>query len=103
MQQTLDSCQNLEIIEGTVEDLVVEQDKVQGVVLGTGEVVNSGQVVLTTGTFLGAMVHVGTESFPAGRMGDAAVHGLSKTLERFGFTLGRLRTGEIIKVLLISV
>ncbi|MSP82272.1 MAG: tRNA uridine-5-carboxymethylaminomethyl(34) synthesis enzyme MnmG [Alphaproteobacteria bacterium] len=85
---------NLEILEDSAEDLRRDASgRVAGVVTGRGVTLAAGRVVLTTGTFLRGLIHIGTECTPAGRMGEAPAIGLSTTLERAGFTLGRLKTG----------
>ena len=84
---------NLEIIENTVEDLIVKNGECKGVVLGNGDEIEASGVILTTGTFLRGQINIGLEVFPAGRMGDAPAVGLAKTLDRLGFKLGRLKTG----------
>jgi len=83
----------LKILEGDVEDLVIEGNKVVGISLKDGTVIRSKAVILTTGTFLSGMIHIGDERIPAGRFGDAASTGLSGTLRRAEFALGRLKTG----------
>ena len=84
----------LDIIEGAAEDLILDAaGRVAGVVLGDGRRLAAGRVVLTTGTFLGGLVHIGEEKIPAGRVGEAPSLGLSQTLKRCGFALGRLKTG----------
>ncbi|XP_064390529.1 protein MTO1 homolog, mitochondrial-like [Halichondria panicea] len=86
--------EGLKLIEASVEDIEISDDgKVQGVCLGSGEVLKCKTVVLTTGTFLRGRIQIGLESMPAGRRGDAPAIGLSTTLERAGFTLKRLKTG----------
>jgi tRNA uridine 5-carboxymethylaminomethyl modification enzyme len=88
---------NLAVRAGAVEDLLfhVEHGKpeAQGVILADGTHIKAGAVVLTTGTFLRGMIHMGELQIPAGRVGDAPSLGLSETLMRFGFALGRLKTG----------
>ena len=86
---------NLEVRAAAVEDLTTSPDgsRVTGVVTASGEVISAGAVVLTSGTFLRGLVHIGEVQYPAGRMGDAPSLGLSDTLERLGFVLGRLKTG----------
>jgi tRNA uridine 5-carboxymethylaminomethyl modification enzyme len=88
---------NLTVRAGAVEDLMfhVEQGRteVQGVVLADGSVIRAGAVVLTTGTFLRGMIHMGEQQIPAGRVGDAPALKLSETLMDIGFELGRLKTG----------
>ena len=84
----------LDILEGAAEDLLFDATgRVGGLVLGDGRRIAVGRVVLTTGTFLGGLIHIGQEKIPAGRVGEAPAHGLSQTLRRCGFALGRLKTG----------
>ncbi|MCW9001528.1 MAG: tRNA uridine-5-carboxymethylaminomethyl(34) synthesis enzyme MnmG, partial [Rhodospirillales bacterium] len=84
----------LSILPGTVEDLLLDgDDQVSGVHLRDGREIAAAAVVLTTGTFLRGIIHIGEEQFPAGRVGDRPVIGLSYTLKRFGFRMGRLKTG----------
>jgi len=92
MQEAIGTTANLTVIEAEVDDLVVA-DRVSGVLLGNGRRIGAGAVVLTTGTFLRGLIHIGERQIPAGRVGEAPALGLSQTLERFGFTLGRLKTG----------
>ena len=70
-----------------------DEGRIAGIVTADGERSGAPRVVLTTGTFLRGLIHMGEETTPAGRVGDAASYGLSATLERFGFALGRLKTG----------
>ncbi|PWC52617.1 tRNA uridine-5-carboxymethylaminomethyl(34) synthesis enzyme MnmG [Azospirillum sp. TSO22-1] len=94
MQAILTAQQNLAIEAGGAEDLTVDVDqRVTGVVTGAGETIRAGAVVLTTGTFLRGLIHIGEETIPAGRVGEAPALGLSDTLARLGFPLGRLKTG----------
>ena len=93
MQNEIVNIDNLEIIEGSVEDISVENDQVKGIILGDGRRIDAGCVVLTTGTFLRGIIHIGEQRIAAGRMGEQASTGLSDTLERFGFELARLKTG----------
>jgi len=99
MQAVLAEQENLTILAAAVEDLALAPDasesggRIAGVVTGDGRTLRAGRVVLTTGTFLRGLIHIGTERTPAGRVGDAASYGLSATLERAGFALGRLKTG----------
>ncbi|KAJ5768865.1 hypothetical protein N7520_003424 [Penicillium odoratum] len=103
MTEELVNTQNLSIVEGKVADIVISkegventpgaQGKIVGVRLESGEVIPTGRVVITTGTFLGGEIHIGLESFPSGRMGEAPTYGLSKSLRDAGFSLGRLKTG----------
>jgi tRNA uridine 5-carboxymethylaminomethyl modification enzyme len=85
---------SLDIAEGAVEDLRLDHDgRVCGVVLGDGREIAAPRVVLTTGTFLNGLIHIGEEKIPAGRAGEAPSCGLAQTLGRVGFVLGRLKTG----------
>jgi tRNA uridine 5-carboxymethylaminomethyl modification enzyme len=94
MAELLAEIPTLEILEAAVEDLQLDQTgRVSGVVLADGSMVATGRVVLTTGTFLRGLIHIGTERVPAGRVGEAPSLGLSITLDRAGFSLGRLKTG----------
>jgi tRNA uridine 5-carboxymethylaminomethyl modification enzyme len=81
------------VIEGEAEDLLFDGSRVTAVVLASGDVFRAGSVVLTTGTFLRGLIHIGEVKIPAGRVGEAPSHGLSRALARFGFPLGRLKTG----------
>lgn len=100
MKEELSDYPNLSIITGSVADIIVSHDdtqtrggKISGVRLESGEIIPTNQVVITTGTFLGGEIHIGLECTPAGRMGEAATFGLSKSLRDAGFKLGRLKTG----------
>src|SRR5579859_1999781 len=92
MQAAIRQTANLTVIEAEVDDLVVA-DRARGVRLADGRSFAAGAVVLTTGTFLRGLIHIGERQIPAGRVGEAPALGLAQTLERFGFTLGRLKTG----------
>ncbi|MZR29794.1 tRNA uridine-5-carboxymethylaminomethyl(34) synthesis enzyme MnmG [Sneathiella litorea] len=93
MQASLQEQENLEIRAAAVEDLIVRDGAVYGVITAEGEEILCGKVILTTGTFLRGLIHMGEKKIPAGRIGDAPSNGLSVTLERAGFELGRLKTG----------
>jgi tRNA uridine 5-carboxymethylaminomethyl modification enzyme len=86
---------NLSIIEAAVEDLVVEGEpqRVEGVVLADGRIIKAARVVLTSGTFLKGVIHIGATRTPAGRHGEAPAVGLSDRLYAQGFAMGRLKTG----------
>src|SRR5213075_2204092 len=86
--------ENLTIVEGAAEDLILDAaGRAAGVVFGDGRRLAAGRVVLTTGTFLGGLIHIGEQKIPAGRVGEAPSLGLSRTLRGFGLALGRLKTG----------
>jgi tRNA uridine 5-carboxymethylaminomethyl modification enzyme len=93
MQAILAEQPNLTIKAAAAEDLLLEQGRVAGIVTAAGETLRAPAVVLTTGTFLRGLIHCGEERIPAGRVGEAPSVGLSATLERAGFALGRLKTG----------
>lgn len=103
MREELVATPGLSIVEGKVADIVVSregldgssgsQGKIVGVRLESGQVIPTGRVVITTGTFLGGEIHIGLDVFPSGRIGEAATFGLSKSLREAGFQLGRLKTG----------
>lgn len=92
-QSAIDAQRDLTVVEGGVNDLVVENGHVAGVVTEDGRVFRTRRVVLTTGTFLRGMIHIGTQRIPAGRVGEAPALGLSDRLYGLGFALGRLKTG----------
>ena len=94
MQKLLNDQKNLHICEGSVEDLILGKDRdVEGVLLAKGERLRSKNVIVTTGTFLRGLIHIGENTFPAGRFNEAPTQGLSNTFSRLGFSLGRLKTG----------
>jgi tRNA uridine 5-carboxymethylaminomethyl modification enzyme len=93
MQRAIRETANLEVVEGEVDDLVSARGQITGVRMTEGQVFGCGAVVLTTGTFLRGLIHIGEQQIPAGRVGEAPAMGLSKSLEAFGLALGRLKTG----------
>ncbi|MBS0269852.1 MAG: tRNA uridine-5-carboxymethylaminomethyl(34) synthesis enzyme MnmG, partial [Proteobacteria bacterium] len=93
MQAEIAAIPNLDVIEGGVEDLIVREDRVQGVITASGRDLKAGAVVLTTGTFLNGLIHMGEQKIPAGRAGEAPALGLSERLYGLGLKLGRLKTG----------
>jgi tRNA uridine 5-carboxymethylaminomethyl modification enzyme len=93
MKQVLENCQNLTLRQGSVEKLIIEGDTVEGVETQIGERFYCRRVILTTGTFLRGLIHVGDRNYSAGRAGDFAVQGLSESLANLGFKVGRLKTG----------
>ncbi|WP_374763123.1 tRNA uridine-5-carboxymethylaminomethyl(34) synthesis enzyme MnmG [Yunchengibacter salinarum] len=94
MQNHLAGCDHLTLKEGAVNDLIMDGgDRLAGVCLESGEQLWAGRVVLTTGTFLRGLIHMGERQIPAGRVGDAPAYGLSERLETGGLRLGRLKTG----------
>lgn len=93
MKLVLEEQDLLDVKQAEVEKLIVQDGRVQGVVTDIGQVLKGGRVILTTGTFLGGLIHVGMKSIPSGRMGDPPSNALSKNLAELGFKLGRLKTG----------
>ncbi len=84
---------NLTVVEGEAVDFLMKNDTVSGVVLADGSEVSAGAVVLTTGTFLRGVIHIGDQSRPGGRMGDAPSVKMAERIDDFGLGLGRLKTG----------
>ena len=93
MQAAMIETANLSVIEGEADELIVSGGRVTGIRLGDGRELACGAVVITTGTFLRGLIHLGERNWPAGRVGEAPALGLSTSFERAGFTLGRLKTG----------
>ena len=93
MQRAISETPNLKVVEGEVDDISVCDGRATGVVLADGRAFGAAAIVLTTGTFLRGLIHIGDCQIPAGRVGEAPALGLSRMLERAGFTLGRLKTG----------
>ncbi len=93
MRFALENAENLNLRQGLVEEILVDEGKVAGVRLNTGEVFSARAVIITTGTFLKGLIHIGLINYPGGRAGDGASVNLSDSLKKLGFTLGRLKTG----------
>ncbi|MGZ9099891.1 MAG: FAD-dependent oxidoreductase, partial [Brevundimonas sp.] len=93
MQAELAQTPNLTLMAGTAESLILDGDRVVGVVTGEGAVLRAGAVVLTTGTFLNGVIHKGDQRIPAGRHGEAPSTGLAADLYGAGLQMGRLKTG----------
>ena len=93
MKRVLENCPGLTLRQGSVEKLLVEGEQVEGVETQIGELFLGRRVILTTGTFLKGLIHIGDRNYSAGRAGDFAVQGLSESLMSLGFTVGRLKTG----------
>lgn len=89
----VESCPNLEIIAGEVVDLLVDDATVLGVRLNDGQEVHAGKTVLTTGTFLRGVLHIGDRTIEGGRMGNRASVRLADRMDSFGLPMGRLKTG----------
>jgi tRNA uridine 5-carboxymethylaminomethyl modification enzyme len=93
MQAAITETANLHVIEGEADELIVTDGRVTGIRLANGRELEAGAVVITTGTFLRGLIHLGERNWPAGRAGEAPAMGLSNSFERAGFVLGRLKTG----------
>ncbi len=93
MQEMIRQQDNLDVVEGEVLDFEIKDGRLTAVLLADGQRLGCGAVVLTTGTFLRGLIHIGEKKIVAGRMNEQASIGLSATMTRAGFALGRLKTG----------
>lgn len=93
MQAEIEAIGNVDVVEGDAFDLEFQNDSVSAVVMKDGRRLSCRAVVITTGTFLRGLIHIGNEKIPAGRVGEEPSLGLSATFERLGLKLGRLKTG----------
>lgn len=93
MQVAISETQNLDVIEGDAFDVTLKNGRVSGIITADGRTYSCAAAVLTTGTFLRGLIHIGDKKIPAGRVGEAPSLGLSQTLLRTGVVLGRLKTG----------
>ncbi|MBP2237834.1 tRNA uridine 5-carboxymethylaminomethyl modification enzyme [Sinorhizobium kostiense] len=93
MQREIEAIANLSVVEGDAFDLLTEGNAVIGVIMKDGRTYRAASVVLTTGTFLRGLIHIGDRKIAAGRVGEEPSLGLSATLSGFGLALGRLKTG----------
>jgi tRNA uridine 5-carboxymethylaminomethyl modification enzyme len=93
MQHAISAIPNLTVVPAEADDVIIAGKRIAGLKLADGRELGAGAVVLTTGTFLRGLIHIGERKTPAGRVGEAPTVGLSLTLERLGFALGRLKTG----------
>ncbi len=93
MQAAIAGTEGLDVMAAAVEDLIVKGGRVAGIVTAEGARIAAGRVVLTTGTFLRGLIHLGEESWPAGRAGEAPAIGLARRIQALGFAMGRLKTG----------
>jgi tRNA uridine 5-carboxymethylaminomethyl modification enzyme len=98
MKRTLESQPNIDLKQGLVERLLVDGDQIKGVLTQTGVKYSARAVIVTTGTFLRGIIHIGEVSFPAGRAGEFPAEQLSHSLRELGFELGRLKTGTTARV-----
>jgi tRNA uridine 5-carboxymethylaminomethyl modification enzyme len=93
IKRALSKIENLSIIEGEVVDLLGSQKEVKGIILADGSQIYGKSTIITTGTFLRGRIHIGEDSYPAGRMGSSPSLKLAEKIEGFGLKLGRLKTG----------
>ena len=93
VQEILLNQQKIRVIEGFVDDLIIENQEIKGVVLNNDKKFFCSSLVITTGTFLGGKIFVGNETFEAGRLGDKSSSKLSQKIRNLGFPVGRLKTG----------
>lgn len=92
-REKLESTQNVDFWQDMVRELIIEEDRVKGVITGMGQTIRSKSVVLTNGTFLNGIIHIGTKQFGGGRIGEKAASGLTEQLVSLGFESGRMKTG----------
>ncbi|MBK6965555.1 MAG: tRNA uridine-5-carboxymethylaminomethyl(34) synthesis enzyme MnmG [Bacteroidales bacterium] len=97
-RRMLEQTPNLDFWQDTVTNVNTKDGKVTGVTTAMGQTINSKSVVLTNGTFLNGIIHIGTKNFGGGRMGDKASHGLTENLISLGFESARLKTGTPVRV-----
>mgnify|MGYP004465215777 FL=1 len=93
MKEYLHNTKNLEIKEGMVEDLIIDNSQIKGIILENGEEILGNNVVLTTGTYLNANILIGSENVPSGPHGEKRSNKLSTNLKKYGFNIKRLKTG----------
>lgn len=93
MQAEFDNLLNLAVIEAAVDDLIMNKGKIAGVILADGSEISAGAVVITTGTFLRGVIHIGTVTTQGGRVGDPSASKLAQRIEDLALPLGRLKTG----------
>lgn len=103
MKAALEKAEHVHLRQGVVEALITREAQkgtrvVEGARLDTGEVFTANAVIVTTGTFLKGLIHIGSTSFPGGRAGDQASIGLSASLKELGFTIGRMKTGTCARL-----
>lgn len=98
IREIVENQPNLEFFQQACDDLIVEGDTVKGVVTQAGIKIYADSVVLTTGTFLGGVIHIGMENYQGGRAGDPASNNLSKRLRELPFNVGRLKTGTPARI-----
>tara|TARA_Y100000768_G_scaffold86309_1_gene61817 strand:+ start:2293 stop:4170 length:1878 start_codon:yes stop_codon:yes gene_type:complete len=93
IQNEIMFCKNLTVLQSSVESIIFKKDKTEGIKIDTGESIKSKAVILTAGTFLDGIIHMGNKTFPAGRAGDKSSVELEHFFRDMGFDIGRLKTG----------
>jgi tRNA uridine 5-carboxymethylaminomethyl modification enzyme len=92
-RETLESIESLDFIQGTAVSLLVEKNAISGVTLSNGQNMHASSVILTSGTFLNGVIHVGENQYSGGRSGEIAATGITASLIELGFAVGRMKTG----------
>jgi len=98
IKQELEETENLYIKQASINDIIVEEGKFKGVVSKTGMFYEGKSCILTTGTFMRGLIHIGLTHFDAGRLGEPASYGLSDRLKKLGFTIKRFKTGTPARI-----
>jgi len=91
--KTMQNTPNLTVVQAMVDEIIIENNKVTGIKASDGTIIHAGQVIITTGTFLNGLIHIGDTSFAAGRRGEKASVKLSNFLSKLNLRMGRLKTG----------
>ena len=103
IKKLLKKNQNIKLVSGEVVDFVVKNNKITKAILKNNLSINCSALIITCGTFLNGLIHIGEKSFPAGRMGERPAKGLTEALNKHGFKLGRLKTGTPPRLLSSSI
>ena len=103
IKSLIQSYDELKVFEGTVKDFKIENKEIKEVILENDISIKTKSVVLTTGTFLGGVIHIGNQKIPAGRMGDEPSNNLSKTIRKLNLPIGRLKTGTPPRIIKNSI
>ena len=103
IKKLLKKNQNIKVVSGEVVDFLVQNNKITQVILKNNLSINCSALIITCGTFLNGLIHIGERSFPAGRMGEKPAKGLTEALNKHGFKLGRLKTGTPPRLLASSI
>ncbi len=93
MKRTVENQENLTLKEATVDEILTDENRIAGVKINSNEIIRTKALILAPGTFMNGLIHIGLTHFSAGRMGDPPSIGLSESLRKFGFRVGRLKTG----------